>query len=203
MNTRRILVGTIVLGIVAIAYFPDRIERLFTRLTMNEFRHGRCDKLSTGQKQRVSIARTLVHDPPVMILDEPTNGLDVLAARTIVQFIRECREQGKTVIFSSHVMSEVARLCDRIAIIHQGRMRVTVWTAKRSSASRMGQTRGLEPGEVVTGVVRTAGQGRRRDHQEALGASDGLIGLELFGRHEPFDGRIKNRRSLPDSVAAQ
>ena len=103
----------------------DRIERLFTRLAMNEFRHGRCDKLSTGQKQRVSIARTLVHDPQVMIFDEPTNGLDVLAARTIVQFIRECREQGKTVIFSSHVMSEVARLCDRIAIIHHGRMCVT------------------------------------------------------------------------------
>ena len=103
----------------------DRLERLFTRLAMNEFRHGRCDKLSTGQKQRVSIARTLIHDPPVMIFDEPTNGLDVLAARTIVQFIRECRDQGKTVIFSSHVMSEVARLCDRIAIIHQGRMRVT------------------------------------------------------------------------------
>ncbi len=111
----------------------DRIERLFTRLAMNEFRHGRCDKLSTGQKQRVSIARTLVHDPQVMIFDEPTNGLDVLAARTIVQFIRECREQGKTVIFSSHVMSEVARLCDRIAIIHHGRMCVTGTVAELRS----------------------------------------------------------------------
>lgn len=103
----------------------ERVEGLIKRLEMDEFRNGRCDKLSTGQKQRVSIARTLVHDPAVMIFDEPTNGLDVLAARTIVQFIRECRDQGKTVIFSSHVMSEVARLCDRIAIIHQGRMRVT------------------------------------------------------------------------------
>lgn len=103
----------------------DRVEALIKRLGMEEFRHGRCDRLSTGQKQRVSIARTLVHDPPVMIFDEPTNGLDVLAARTIVEFIRECREQGKTVIFSSHVMSEVARLCDRIAIIHKGRMCVT------------------------------------------------------------------------------
>lgn len=107
------------------ALLRERIDRLFARLEMEEFRHGRCDKLSTGQKQRVSIARTLVHDPQVMIFDEPTNGLDVLAARTIVQFIRECREQGKTVIFSSHVMSEVARLCDRIAIIHHGRMCVT------------------------------------------------------------------------------
>ena len=103
----------------------ERIDRLFARLEMDEFRNGRCDKLSTGQKQRVSIARTLVHDPQVMIFDEPTNGLDVLAARTIVQFIRECRDLGKTVIFSSHVMSEVARLCDRIAIMHHGRMCVT------------------------------------------------------------------------------
>lgn len=107
------------------ARLKERIDQLFVRLEMNEFRNGRCDKLSTGQKQRVSIARTLVHDPQVMIFDEPTNGLDVLAARTIVQFIRECRDLGKTVIFSSHVMSEVARLCDRIAIIHHGRMCVT------------------------------------------------------------------------------
>lgn len=103
----------------------ERIQVLFHRLQMEEFRDGRCDKLSTGQKQRVSIARTLIHDPQVMIFDEPTNGLDVLVARTIVDFIRECRERGKTVIFSSHVMSEVARLCDRIAIIHHGRMCVT------------------------------------------------------------------------------
>jgi sodium transport system ATP-binding protein len=107
------------------AELHKRVEGLIVRLEMDDFRDGRCDKLSTGQKQRVSIARTLVHDPAVMIFDEPTNGLDVLAARTIVQFIRDCRDQGKTVIFSSHVMSEVARLCDRIAIIHQGRMRVT------------------------------------------------------------------------------
>lgn len=107
------------------ARLKERIDQLFVRLEMDEFRNGRCDKLSTGQKQRVSIARTLVHDPQVMIFDEPTNGLDVLAARTIVQFIRECRDLGKTVIFSSHVMSEVARLCDRIAIIHHGRMCVT------------------------------------------------------------------------------
>jgi sodium transport system ATP-binding protein len=107
------------------AKLKERVDALFERLEMNEFKDGRCDKLSTGQKQRVSIARTLVHDPPVMIFDEPTNGLDVLAARTIVEFIRECRERGRTVIFSSHVMSEVARLCDRIAIIHRGRMCVT------------------------------------------------------------------------------
>lgn len=99
-----------------------RIDELFTRLEMNEFRDRRCDKLSTGMKQKVSIARTLVHNPPVMIFDEPTLGLDVMAARTIVQFIRECRNQGKTVIFSTHVMSEVEKLCDHIGIIHGGRL---------------------------------------------------------------------------------
>lgn len=99
-----------------------RVDGLFERLEMNSFRHRRCDKLSTGMKQKVSIARTLVHDPSVMIFDEPTLGLDVLAARTIVGFIRECRAQGKTVLFSTHVMSEAEKLCDRIGIIHGGRL---------------------------------------------------------------------------------
>jgi sodium transport system ATP-binding protein len=99
-----------------------RIEQIFERLDMKEFRDRRCDKLSTGMKQKVSIARTLVHDPPVMIFDEPTVGLDVMTARTIVQFIRECREHGKTVIFSTHVMSEAEKLCDMIGIIHGGRI---------------------------------------------------------------------------------
>jgi sodium transport system ATP-binding protein len=99
-----------------------RIEELFIRLDMNSFQDGRCDKLSTGQKQKVSIARTLVHDPPVMIFDEPTLGLDVMTARSIVGFIKECRQRGKTVIFSSHVMSEVEKLCDHIGIIHNGKI---------------------------------------------------------------------------------
>jgi sodium transport system ATP-binding protein len=99
-----------------------RLEALFARLEMNEFRERRCDKLSTGMKQKTSIARVLIHDPQVMIFDEPTIGLDVMAARTIVSFIRECRERGKTVIFSTHVMSEVEKLCDRIGIIHAGRL---------------------------------------------------------------------------------
>ena len=99
-----------------------RVDELMAMLEIGEFANGRCDKLSTGMKQKVSIARTLVHDPAVMIFDEPTIGLDVMAARTIVRFIRECRDRGKTVIFSSHVMSEVEKLCDRIGIIHNGRL---------------------------------------------------------------------------------
>jgi len=99
-----------------------RMDALFLALQMNEFRDRRCDKLSTGMKQKTSIARTLVHDPPVMIFDEPTLGLDVLTARTVLGFIRECGQRGKTVIFSTHVMSEAEKLCDAIAIIHGGRI---------------------------------------------------------------------------------
>jgi sodium transport system ATP-binding protein len=104
------------------AALRQRIDELFTRLDMNEFRDRRCDRLSSGMKQKVSIARTLVHDPSVMIFDEPTSGLDVMAARAIVAFIRECRDSGKTVVFSTHVMSEAEKLCDRIGIIHDGRL---------------------------------------------------------------------------------
>src|SRR5271155_1526468 len=99
-----------------------RLDAIFDRLDMNSFRDRRCDKLSTGMKQKTSIARTLVHDPPIMIFDEPTLGLDIMTARTITAFIRECRDAGKTVIFSTHVMSEVEKLCDSIAIIHGGRI---------------------------------------------------------------------------------
>ena len=99
-----------------------RTRELFARLDIDAFGHRRCENLSTGIKQRVSIARTLVHDPPVMIFDEPTCGLDVIAARTIVAFIRECSQSGKTVVFSTHVMSEAEKLCDTIGIIHDGRL---------------------------------------------------------------------------------
>ena len=99
-----------------------RMDELFARLQMVDFLDRRCDRLSTGMKQKTSIARTLVHDPPVMIFDEPTSGLDVMTARSIVAFIRECREHGKTVIFSTHVMSEAEKLCDTIGIIHDGKL---------------------------------------------------------------------------------
>jgi sodium transport system ATP-binding protein len=99
-----------------------RVARLADELGLHEFLERRCDKLSTGMKQRVSIARTLVHDPAVMIFDEPTLGLDVMAARAIVRFVRGCRERGKTVIYSTHVMAEAEKLCDTVGIIHNGRL---------------------------------------------------------------------------------
>jgi sodium transport system ATP-binding protein len=104
------------------ATLKKRVDDIFRRLDMDSFRDRRCDKLSTGMKQKTSIARTLIHDPQVMIFDEPTIGLDIMTARTIIGFIRECRERGKTVIFSTHVMSEVEKLCDTIGIIQSGKL---------------------------------------------------------------------------------
>jgi sodium transport system ATP-binding protein len=104
------------------ATLKNRIDEIFRRLDMDAFRDRRCDKLSTGMKQKTSIARTLIHDPQVMIFDEPTLGLDIMTARTIIDFIRECRERGKTVIFSTHIMSEVEKLCDTIGIIQSGKL---------------------------------------------------------------------------------
>lgn len=100
----------------------SRLAELSKIFDLDEFLNRPCDKLSTGMKQRVNIARAIFHDPPVMIFDEPTAGLDVLSSRTIVQFIRQCRQQGKTVLFSTHIMTEVEKLCDHLAIIHHGRI---------------------------------------------------------------------------------
>ena len=101
----------------------ERIERFARLLDMPSFLDVRVDKYSTGMKQKVSIARTLIHDPPVIILDEPTLGLDVLTSRAIVEFIRQAKADGKSVIFSTHIMWEAARLCDHIGVIHEGRMK--------------------------------------------------------------------------------
>ncbi|MSU45836.1 MAG: ATP-binding cassette domain-containing protein [Lacunisphaera sp.] len=107
---------------LADAEIAVRLKRLADELDMHEFLDRRCEKLSTGMKQKTSIARTLIHDPAVMIFDEPTLGLDVMTARSIVKFVRECRSRGKTVIYSTHVMSEVEKLCDGVGIIHDGRL---------------------------------------------------------------------------------
>jgi sodium transport system ATP-binding protein len=89
---------------------------------MHEFQGKRIGKLSTGMKQKVSICRTMIHNPEVFVFDEPTSGLDVITAENIIQLIRNCKKEGKTVIFSSHIMSEVDLLCDDLAIIHKGKM---------------------------------------------------------------------------------
>jgi len=98
----------------------DRMETIFGWLQMDDFRDVLGSKMSTGMKQKVSIARTVVHDPPVLIFDEPTSGLDVLVARVVLRKIAELRDQGKTIVFSTHAMHEVEKLCSRVAVIHKG-----------------------------------------------------------------------------------
>ncbi len=99
-----------------------RKEELYTLLGMHDFQNKRIGKLSTGMKQKVSICRTMIHDPEIIVFDEPTSGLDVITAENIIQLIQNCKNQGKTVIFSSHIMSEVDLLCDDMAIIHKGKL---------------------------------------------------------------------------------
>ena len=98
----------------------NRRNELFHMLGIHKFSGKRIGELSSGMKQKVSIARTMIHDPEVVIFDEPTSGLDVITAESIIDLIRQCKEQNKTVIFSSHIMSEVDLLCDDLAIIHDG-----------------------------------------------------------------------------------
>ena len=104
------------------ARLRERMEAIFDWLQMDDFRDVLGSKMSTGMRQKVSIARTIVHDPPVLIFDEPTSGLDVLVARAVLRKIAELRDRGKTIVFSTHSMHEVEKLCSRVAIIHKGRV---------------------------------------------------------------------------------
>jgi len=97
-----------------------RMEAIFKRLQMNEFRDMLGAKMSTGMKQKVSIARAIVHDPPVLIFDEATSGLDVLVARALLDAVAELRDEGKCIVFSTHIMQEVEALSDQIVIVARG-----------------------------------------------------------------------------------
>jgi sodium transport system ATP-binding protein len=116
-----------------IAYFAElsgvvdgeldrKVDAVVDRLDMSAFARQRAESLSSGQKQKVAIARAIVHDPPVLMFDEPTSNLDVLASREIREFMVESRARGKCVIFSTHVLHDAERLCDRVTIIHEGRV---------------------------------------------------------------------------------
>jgi sodium transport system ATP-binding protein len=107
---------------VSPADFEARKKHLYQLLDMHDFQDKRIGKLSTGMKQKVSICRTMIHNPSIVIFDEPTSGLDVITAENIIRLIKDCKDQGKTVIFSSHIMSEVDLLCDDLAIVHKGRI---------------------------------------------------------------------------------
>jgi len=124
-----------------IAYFAElsgvadgrlhaRVDAVLERLDMTSFANQRAESLSSGQKQKVAIARAIVHDPPVLMFDEPTSNLDVLASREIREFMVESKERGKCVIFSTHVLHDAERLCDRVTIIHEGRVVASGTTAE-------------------------------------------------------------------------
>jgi sodium transport system ATP-binding protein len=100
----------------------DRVDELAALFELDEFRGRYCGRLSTGQRQRVALARAIVHDPPALILDEPTLGLDVLSGETIYRFMAEERRRGKAILFSTHQMAEVELLADRVGVLSRGRL---------------------------------------------------------------------------------
>ena len=102
--------------------FEKRRDHYYDLLDMHDFKSKKIGQLSTGMKQKVSITRTMIHDPEIVVFDEPTSGLDVITAENIIKLIRDCKTAGKTVIFSSHIMSEVDLLCDDLAIINKGKL---------------------------------------------------------------------------------
>jgi len=107
-----------------------RVDAVIDRLDIDSFANQRAESLSSGQKQKVAIARAIVHDPPVLMFDEPTSNLDVLASREVREFMVESKERGKCVIFSTHVMHDAERLCDRITILHEGQVVASGSTAE-------------------------------------------------------------------------
>jgi len=102
--------------------FEKRKEHYYSLMNMHDFRSKKIGQLSTGMKQKVSIARTMIHNPDVVVFDEPTSGLDVITSENIITLIRNCKEEKKTVIFSSHIMTEVDLLCDDLVIINKGKV---------------------------------------------------------------------------------
>jgi sodium transport system ATP-binding protein len=107
---------------VAAVKLEARITQLVDELEMRDFSGRPCSTLSTGQKQRANIARAFLHEPDLLILDEPTAALDVVSGQFIVESIRRQRAAGRAVLFSTHIMSEAEYLCDRIVLLHEGRI---------------------------------------------------------------------------------
>jgi sodium transport system ATP-binding protein len=151
---RRVGVVTAEIGVYArlsarenITYFAElsgvldgeldrRVDAVIERLDMGSFARQRAESLSSGQKQKVAIARAIVHDPDILMFDEPTSNLDVLASREIRDFMVESRGRGKCVIFSTHVLHDAERLCDRVTILHQGTVVASGATAEVRGAHR-------------------------------------------------------------------
>ena len=100
----------------------ERISWLNAGLSITPFLEQRCERLSTGQRQRVSIARALIHDPDVIVFDEPTSGLDIVSSQFILEVLKQEKEKGKTVLFSTHILAEAELICDVIGVLHEGKM---------------------------------------------------------------------------------
>ena len=107
---------------IAPEVMAERKAKMFERFGVNKFAEVKVANLSTGMKQKLSLVISLVHNPDIIIFDEPTNGLDVLTARTVTDYLQELRDEGKTIILSTHIFSLVERLCDRVGIIIDGHM---------------------------------------------------------------------------------
>ena len=103
----------------------DKIDVILEKLSLTEYADKRCSKLSRGNKQKVAIARAIIHEPQVFIFDEPTSGLDVISSRAVLDFVKQCKEDGRTILYSSHSMYETEEICDRISIIHDGKILMT------------------------------------------------------------------------------
>lgn len=120
-----------------------RIDEIVQSLDMHDFKDRIIEKLSTGQVQKTSIARCMIHDPKIYILDEPTLGLDILTSRTIIDFIKNEKQKGKTIIFSTHYMEEADSLCDRIGLIHKGKLIQTGTTEELKERTKKNNIRDI------------------------------------------------------------
>lgn len=125
LTAREMLLYFADLYAVPLSLARQRLERLVDELQLSGFIGQRCSTLSTGQKQRVILARGLMHDPPVMLLDEPTRGLDVVGSQTVFEFISHLKERGKAVLLSTHRLDEAERVCDRFGLLHRGALMYT------------------------------------------------------------------------------
>jgi sodium transport system ATP-binding protein len=141
-------------GLAGLA-LENRIHDLIRMLEMQDIEHRRTEGFSSGQRVKVAIARALIHNPPNVLLDEPTNGLDVMSTRNMRSFIRRLRDDGHCVVFSSHIMQEVSALCDRIVIISHGAVAAEGTAAELVAAT---QSQNLEDAFV-----------------KAIGSEEGLI----------------------------
>jgi len=122
LTPREMLVSCGQLHGVTATDLPGRVEKLLDVLGLQACADRPCGRLSTGQRQRVSLGRALVHDPPALVLDEPTNALDVVGSRALLDLLDVLRDQGRAILVSTHRLHETERRCDRFVIVHDGRV---------------------------------------------------------------------------------